>query len=144
MLPSELRKMNSGIPLILNYGKLYNYFIIYHNVIIMRASMVAQMVKNLTAMQETWVQSLGREDSLEKGMAYPLQYSGLEIIETKYTIHVRNENDPKTVPTHLSPCKKCLPLNWPLVLKKLGSTAVSYENGMEARVGGVLLLSFNH
>ena len=27
------------------------------------------MVKNLPAMQETWVQSLGREDSLEKGMA---------------------------------------------------------------------------
>ena len=30
---------------------------------------MAQMVKNLPAMQETWVQSLGREDSLEKGMA---------------------------------------------------------------------------
>ena len=27
------------------------------------------MVKNLPAMQETWVRSLGREDSLEKGMA---------------------------------------------------------------------------
>ena len=27
------------------------------------------MVKNQPAMQETWVQSLGREDSLEKGMA---------------------------------------------------------------------------
>jgi len=27
------------------------------------------MVKKLTAMQETWVQSLGREDPLEKGMA---------------------------------------------------------------------------
>ena len=27
-----------------------------------------QMVKNLPAMQETWVQSLGREDPLEKGM----------------------------------------------------------------------------
>ena len=27
------------------------------------------MVKNLSAMQETWVQSLGREDPLEKGMA---------------------------------------------------------------------------
>ena len=27
------------------------------------------MVKNLPAMQETWVQSLGREDVLEKGMA---------------------------------------------------------------------------
>ena len=26
------------------------------------------MVKNLTAMQETWVQSLGWEESLEKGM----------------------------------------------------------------------------
>ena len=28
-----------------------------------------QTVKNLTAMQETWVRSLGREDALEKGMA---------------------------------------------------------------------------
>jgi len=27
------------------------------------------MVKNRPAMQETWVQSLGQEDSLEKGMA---------------------------------------------------------------------------
>ena len=33
------------------------------------ASVVAQMVKNLPAMQETWVQSLGQEDPLEKGMA---------------------------------------------------------------------------
>jgi len=31
--------------------------------------MVAQMVKNLPAMQETWVQSLGLEDPLEEGMA---------------------------------------------------------------------------
>ena len=34
-----------------------------------RASLVAQMVKNLPAMQETRVQSLGQEDPLEKGMA---------------------------------------------------------------------------
>ena len=33
------------------------------------ASPVAQLVKNMPAMQETWVQSLGREDPLEKGMA---------------------------------------------------------------------------
>ena len=33
------------------------------------ASLVAQMVKNLPAMQETWVWSLSREDPLEKGMA---------------------------------------------------------------------------
>ena len=30
---------------------------------------MAQMVKNLPVMQETWVQTLGWEDSLEKGMA---------------------------------------------------------------------------
>ena len=34
-----------------------------------RASLVAQMVKNLPAMQEIWVRSLGQEDPLEKGMA---------------------------------------------------------------------------
>ena len=33
------------------------------------ASLVAQTVKNLPAMQETWVLSLGLEDLLEKGMA---------------------------------------------------------------------------
>ena len=33
------------------------------------ASLVTQMVKNQPAMQETWVQSLGQEDPLEKGMA---------------------------------------------------------------------------
>ena len=33
------------------------------------ASLVAQMVKSLPAMQETWVRSLGREDPLEKEMA---------------------------------------------------------------------------
>ena len=32
-------------------------------------SLVAQMLKNLPAMWVTWVQSLGQEDSLEKGMA---------------------------------------------------------------------------
>ena len=31
--------------------------------------LVAQKVKDLPAMQETWVQSLGQEDPLEKGMA---------------------------------------------------------------------------
>ena len=32
------------------------------------ASLVAQVEKNLPAMQETWVQSLGQEGPLEKGM----------------------------------------------------------------------------
>ena len=30
---------------------------------------MVQMVKNPPAMQETWVRSLGQEDTLEKGMA---------------------------------------------------------------------------
>ena len=41
------------------------------------ASLVAQVVKNLPEAQETQVQSLGQEDTLEKG-THPLQYSFLE------------------------------------------------------------------
>ena len=33
------------------------------------ASLMAQLVNNLSAMQETWVRSLGWEDPLEKGKA---------------------------------------------------------------------------
>ena len=42
------------------------------------AFLVAQGVKNLPAMWETWVQSLGWEDPLEKGMATHSSYSCLE------------------------------------------------------------------
>ena len=37
--------------------------------LLMRASLVPQLVKNLPAVWETWVQSLGWEDPLEKGKA---------------------------------------------------------------------------
>ena len=37
--------------------------------VMLRASLIAQSVKNLPAMQETWVQSLNQEDPLEKEMA---------------------------------------------------------------------------
>ena len=37
--------------------------------LIARVSLVAQLVKNLPAMRETWIQSLGWEDPPEKGMA---------------------------------------------------------------------------
>ena len=40
------------------------------------ASLVAQLVKNLPEVWETWVRSLGWEDPLEKGKV--TQYSGLE------------------------------------------------------------------
>ena len=36
---------------------------------VLRVSLVAQMVENLPAMQETWVQTLGLEGLLEKGIA---------------------------------------------------------------------------
>ena len=35
------------------------------------------MVKNLPAMQETWVRSLGQEDVMGEGNGNPLQYSCL-------------------------------------------------------------------
>ena len=37
-----------------------------------------QLVKNLPAMRETWIRSLGWEDPLEKGKATHFQCSGLE------------------------------------------------------------------
>ena len=40
------------------YGSIYSW-----------ASLVAQLVKNLPAIRETWVRSLGWEDPLEKGKA---------------------------------------------------------------------------
>ena len=46
--------------------QLYIYIYIYRSV---WASLVAQLVKNLPATWETWVQSLGWEDPLEKGKA---------------------------------------------------------------------------
>ena len=40
-----------------------------HIIITIWASLIAQLVKHLPAMQETWVRSLGQEDPLEKEMA---------------------------------------------------------------------------
>ena len=55
---------------------------IRYNCAIEWASLVAQLVKNPPAMQETWVQSLIREDTLEKGKAttpvfWPEEFHGL-------------------------------------------------------------------
>ena len=42
---------------------------VLHKFIVSKASLVAQIVKNPPAMQETWVPSLSQEDLLEKRMA---------------------------------------------------------------------------
>ena len=46
-------------------------------------SLVAQMVKNLPTMQETWVHSLGWEDPLEKGKATHSSILALRILWTE-------------------------------------------------------------
>ena len=57
---------------------------------------MAQLVKNLPAMEETWVQSLGWEDALEKGKAThssilawriprPIQSMGLQRVRHSWT-----------------------------------------------------------
>jgi len=43
--------------------------ILIMNLIFPRAFLVVSLAKKLPAIQETWVQSLGREDPLEKEMA---------------------------------------------------------------------------
>ena len=53
---------------ILDRNKIYIYIYIYHYRIINWASLVAQLVKSLPTMWETWFQSLGWEDPLEKEM----------------------------------------------------------------------------
>ena len=47
-----------------------------------RASLVAQTVKNLPAMQVTWVRSLSGEDPLEEGVA---THSGILVWEIPWT-----------------------------------------------------------
>ena len=47
-----------------------------------KSSLLAQRIKNTPAMQETWVQSLGREDPLERGMA---THSNILAWETPWT-----------------------------------------------------------
>ena len=57
--------------------------------------MVAQMVKNLPAMQETWVQSLGWEEPLEKEMAIHSSVLAWRIPRTEvgYSPHGHRKSD---------------------------------------------------
>ena len=73
-------------------------------------SLVAKMVKNLPAMQDTWVRSLGQEDPLQKGMAtlssilaweipWTEEPGGLQSMGSKKTGHdlvINNNNNKST------------------------------------------------
>ena len=69
-----------------------------------RPFLVAQLVKNLPAMQETWVRSLGWEDSLEKGKS---THSSILAWEIPYSPWGRKESD---TTERLSLHFTCLPL----------------------------------
>ena len=64
--------MNLLYFLICNYP-VFVFFFKYVNPLL-RASLIARLVKNSPAMQETPVRLLGQEDPLEKGIIYPFQY----------------------------------------------------------------------
>ena len=59
------------------------------------------MVKNLSAMQETWVRSLGREDPQEQGMATHSSILAWRIPRTgawRATVHGVAESDTSDIP----------------------------------------------
>ena len=60
-----------GISFLFSFALSFSFFLnyLYYPLQYFWASLVAQLVKNPPAMQETWVQPLGWEDPLEKGMA---------------------------------------------------------------------------
>ena len=55
------------------------------------ASLVSQTVKNLPAMWETWVQSLGWEDPLEKGKATHSRILAWRILYSPWVARVRHD-----------------------------------------------------
>ena len=55
-----------------------------------RASLVAQMLKHLPAMWETWVQSLGQEETLEKEMATPSSILAWKIPWTEEPVELQS------------------------------------------------------
>ena len=68
MIPGSGRSTGEGIGYLLQYSW---------------ASLVAQLVKNPLAMQETWIRSLGWEDPLEKGM---VMHSGILAWRIPWTV----------------------------------------------------------
>ena len=65
-------------------------------------SLVAQLIENPPAMQETWVQSLGWEDLLEKGMSTHSSILAWEIPWTIYIGHGIAKNQTRLSDFHIS------------------------------------------
>ena len=78
-----------------------------------RVSLVAQMVKHLPAMQETWVRSLGWEDPLEKEMATHSSTLAWKIPWMEETGRLQSMGS-------LAQRLKCLPAMWETWVRSLG------------------------
>ena len=81
-----------------------------------RSSLVAQMVKNLPSMKETWVQSLGWGRSPGEGYGNPLQYSCLENLMDRGawwdTVHGFAKRQTRLSDWHTVPLPFHLNLEW--------------------------------
>ena len=75
-LNSGLSGSETGHSCTAGFGGAYSMYY----VLCIRASLIAKLVKSPPAMQETLVRFLGREDMLEKGIGYPLQYSWASLV----------------------------------------------------------------
>ena len=82
--PWVCRELNTT--LLLRAGFLYSFsergllFVVVHRLLIAAASLVAQLVKNPPAMQETPVSIPGLGRSSGEGIGYPLQYSWASLV----------------------------------------------------------------
>ena len=65
----KTNKHNPRVIQILQREKFLYLYFIFENILSIRVWAMAQKIKNLPTMQETWVRSLGQEDPLDKRMA---------------------------------------------------------------------------
>ena len=94
---SDWIELNSVVPLvqITTQGSLFILVLDILNYL-MDNFLVAQMVKCLPAMWETWVQSLGQEDSLEKEMAFYSSSLARKILWTEEPCRLQSMGSQKT------------------------------------------------
>ena len=103
---------------------------------------MAQIVKNLPAMQETWVRSLGWEDALEKGMATHSSILAWRIpwteepggLQSMGLHRVRHDSKTNTGVSHVTALEQCG--YWLLVFH-----LVSVASGVPLRSGEELRFS---
>ena len=105
MIPGSGRSTGEGI----GYSLQYSW-----------ASLVAELVKNLPVMRDTWVQSLGRENPLEKEMA--TQYSFLESpMDRGAWLAMGSQESKSQIQLATKPSPPLTPVFWPVEFQLLCS-----------------------